>query len=149
VNGAFGGATQPVVSFSSDPPLSTVDIFSLLLGETEAFATGQAELRSLSAAGVVQSEQELLKAAGARLLGGALSAPVGRVVEQTLGLDTVQITPIFGGGESDPLSPSARSSSASGSRTAPMSRSRARSATWCVTRASCSNTIRASGSAGC
>jgi translocation and assembly module TamB len=108
VNGAFGGATQPVVTFSSDPPLSTVQIFSLLLGETEAFATGEAELRSLSAAGVVQSEQELLKAFGGRLLGGALSAPVGRVVEQTLGLDTVQITPIFGGGDSDPLSPSAR-----------------------------------------
>jgi translocation and assembly module TamB len=108
VNGAFGGATLPVVTFSSDPPLSTVDIFSLLLGETEAFASGTVELRSLSAAGAVQSEQELLKAAGARLLGGALSAPVGRVVEQTLGLDTVQITPTFGGGESDPLSPSAR-----------------------------------------
>jgi translocation and assembly module TamB len=108
VNGVVGGPTPPVVTFSSDPPLSTVDIFSLLLGETEAFATGEAELRSLSAAGAARSEEELLKAAGARLLGGALSAPVGRVVEQTLGLDTVQITPIFGGGESDPLSPSAR-----------------------------------------
>ncbi|MBA3887838.1 MAG: translocation/assembly module TamB domain-containing protein, partial [Acidobacteria bacterium] len=105
VNGAMGAAAMPVVTFSSDPPLSTVDIFSLLLGETDAFASGTAELRSLSAA---RSEEELLRAAGARLLGGAISAPVGRVVEQTLGLDTVQITPTFGGAESDPLSPSAR-----------------------------------------
>lgn len=108
VNGAMGGATMPVVTFSSDPPLSTVDIFALLLGETAAFADGTAELRSLTATGAAQSEEELLKAAGARLLGGALSAPVGRVFEQTLGLDTVQITPTFGGVEGDPLSPSAR-----------------------------------------
>lgn len=108
VNGAVGASTMPVVTFNSDPPLSTVDIFALLLGETAAFTEGTAELRSLSAAGTRQAEEELLKAAGSRLLGGALSAPVGRVFEQTFGLDTVQITPTFGGVEGDPLSPSAR-----------------------------------------
>jgi autotransporter translocation and assembly factor TamB len=105
VTGAFGAATQPIVTFTSDPPLSQVDIFSLLLGETAGLENP--ELRSLSASQSAQSQEELLKAAGARFLGGALSAPVGRAVEQTLGLDTVQITPTFGT-ESDPLSPSAR-----------------------------------------
>jgi hypothetical protein len=43
----------------------------------------------------------------ARLLTGSLSAPVGRVVEQTLGVD-LQITPSIGAGTAtDPLSPSA------------------------------------------
>ena len=42
-----------------------------------------------------------------RLLTGSISAPVRRVVEETLRLDTAQITPTFGT-ESDPLTPSAR-----------------------------------------
>lgn len=102
-----GTTTAPSITFNSDPPLSNVDIFSLLLGETAGVEARGGELRTLSAAESAQAEQELLKLASARILGGALSAPVGRVVEQTLGLDTVQITPTFGS-VSDPLTPSAR-----------------------------------------
>jgi autotransporter translocation and assembly factor TamB len=102
-----GTMTSPSITFNSDPPLSNVDIFSLLLGETANVEARAGELRTLSAAESAQAEKELLKLASARILGGALSAPVGRVVEQTLGLDTVQITPTFGS-ESDPLTPSAR-----------------------------------------
>jgi hypothetical protein len=40
-------------------------------------------------------------------LTGSISAPVRRVVEETLRLDTAQITPSFGT-ESDPFAPSAR-----------------------------------------
>lgn len=102
-----GTTTAPSITFNSDPPLSNVDIFSLLLGETASVEARAGELRTLSATESAQAEAELLKLASARILGGALSAPVGRVVEQTLGLDTVQITPTFGS-ESDPLTPSAR-----------------------------------------
>ena len=42
------------------------------------------------------AEQALLKAAGARLLAGSISAPVRRVVEETLKLDTAQIAPTIG-----------------------------------------------------
>lgn len=94
------------VSLNSDPPLPQVDILSLMLGQTTNVEN--AELRSLQAGAAQASEQQLLQAAGARLLTGALSAPVGRAVEQTFGIDTVQITPMFGTGENDPLTASAR-----------------------------------------
>jgi hypothetical protein len=44
---------------------------------------------------------------GARLVTSPISGPVARVVEQTLGIDTVQLAPQFGT-EADPLTPSAR-----------------------------------------
>ena len=94
------------VSLNSDPPLPQVDILSLMFGQ--ATNVENAELRSLQAGAATQSEQQLLQALGARLLTGAISAPVGRAVEQTLGIDTVQITPMLGTGENDPLTPSAR-----------------------------------------
>jgi hypothetical protein len=48
-----------------------------------------------------------LRAAGARLITGTLSAPVRRVVEETFGLETAQIAPTIGT-ESDPLTLSPR-----------------------------------------
>ena len=108
VTGAFGDGTAPIVTFNSDPPLSTVDIFSLILGETSAVESGAFELRSLSAGRSAESEEELLKLLGARLLGGQLTGPLVRRVEQTLGFDTVQITPFFSGSVGDVLTPSAR-----------------------------------------
>jgi len=51
-----------------------------------------------------EREQRLVEARAARALTGALSAEVGRVVEQTFGVDTFQITPLL----SDPYQQSAR-----------------------------------------
>ena len=42
-----------------------------------------------------QREQDLLQARATRALTGALSAEVGKVVEQTFGVDTFQITPLL------------------------------------------------------
>ena len=53
-----------------------------------------------------RTEEDLLKAATARLLTGSISAPVSRAVEQALGVD-LQITPSIGVGH-DPLTPPAR-----------------------------------------
>ena len=50
-------------------------------------------LRTLNPTASSRSEEDLMKAATARLLTGSLSAPVNRAVEQTLGVD-LQITPI-------------------------------------------------------
>jgi translocation and assembly module TamB len=80
-------------SFTSDPPLPTVDVLSLLFGEaagTPGLAQ-KAELRSLTSP--QDAELELLSAGAARLLASPISSRVGRVVERTLGVDTVQITP--------------------------------------------------------
>jgi translocation and assembly module TamB len=93
------------LTLGSDPPLPEVDIVALLFGTTTDVSN--AELRALSPTGAMQAEEALLKAAGARLIAGSLSAPVRRVVEETLRLDTAQITPSFGT-ENDPLTPSAR-----------------------------------------
>jgi translocation and assembly module TamB len=103
--GFTGTYTKLSMNLNSDPPLQEVSILLLLLGETTNIA--DAELTSLNPAAADRSREDLLKAAMARVLTGSLSAPVGRVVEQTLGVD-LQITPSIGAGTAtDPLSPSA------------------------------------------
>lgn len=84
-------------SFTSDPPLPTVDVLSLLFGEATANENLQeeAELRALSSP--QDAELDLLGSGAARLLASPVSSQVGRVVERTLGVDTVQITPQLGG----------------------------------------------------
>ena len=88
------------LDLSSDPPLQPVDILSLLLGDVRS--TQDAELRQLQSPNL--TEQTLLQARAARLLASPISSNVQRVVEQTFGLDTVQITPLL----TDPTQQSTR-----------------------------------------
>lgn len=103
--GFTGTAAKMSMNLNSDPPLSSVGILLLLLGQTSDLQ--DAELRTLNPDATSRSEEDLLKAATARLLTGSLSAPVNRAVEQTFGVD-LQITPSIGGSETDLLTPSAR-----------------------------------------
>ena len=105
--GFTGTASRMSMNLNSDPPLSSVGILLLLLGETSAQDLQNAELRTLNPTASSRSEEDLMKAATARFLTGSLSAPVNRAVEQTLGVD-LQITPTIGSSETDPLTPSAR-----------------------------------------
>lgn len=75
-------------ALNSDPPLPNVDILSLLLSNTAPTDPELAQLRTPQ-----QTEQQLLQARAAQLLVSPISAGVGRVVEQTFGVDTFQITP--------------------------------------------------------
>ena len=77
--------------FTSDPPLPSGDVLSLLLSDTRP--AGDVEVASLRSPN--QREQELLQARATRALTGALSAEVGKVVQQTFGVDTFQITPLL------------------------------------------------------
>jgi hypothetical protein len=86
---ATGTIQQFEYQLSSDPPLPEVDILSLLLGD--AGSTQDAELRPLKSQDL--SEQNLVQARAARLLASPVSGNVQKAVEQTLGLDSVQITP--------------------------------------------------------
>jgi hypothetical protein len=86
--------------FSSDPPLASLDILTLLFSDRAP--SGDVELAGLQRPN--EREQRLVEARAARALTGALSAEVGRVVEQTFGVDTFQITPLL----SDPYQQSAR-----------------------------------------
>ncbi len=76
---------------SSDPPLPEVDIVSLLLGDVSS--TQDAELRALRTPD--EAEQNLLMSRSARLLASPISSNVQKAVEQTFGLDSVQISPFF------------------------------------------------------
>ncbi|HUU33466.1 MAG TPA: translocation/assembly module TamB domain-containing protein, partial [Vicinamibacterales bacterium] len=77
--------------FTSDPPLPSADVLSLLLAD--ATPAGDVEVASLRSPN--QREQELLQARATRALTGALSAEVGKVVQDTFGVDTFQITPLL------------------------------------------------------
>jgi translocation and assembly module TamB len=78
-------------TFSSDPPLQPVDILGLLF--SDAVPSGDVELASLQQPN--DREQRLLEARATRALTGALSDEVGKVVEETFGVDTFQITPLL------------------------------------------------------
>ncbi|MBY0493652.1 MAG: translocation/assembly module TamB domain-containing protein [Cyanobacteria bacterium] len=78
--------------FTSDPPLQTLDILTLLFSDQAP--SGDIELARLR--NPEQRQQRLVEARATRALTGALSAEVGRVVEQSFGVDTFQITPLLG-----------------------------------------------------
>ena len=93
--------------FSSDPPLSTVDILAMLFGDLRD--TRDAELSALRLRD--RTEEELLVARATRLLANPISSEVGKVVRKTFGVDTVQITPSLGdlsNLQSSRLNPTAR-----------------------------------------
>jgi hypothetical protein len=78
-------------TFESDPPLAPLDVLTLLFSDTAP--TGDIELASLRQPN--QREQEILQARATRALTGVLSDEVGRVVQDTFGVDTFQITPML------------------------------------------------------
>jgi hypothetical protein len=95
------------IELTSDPPLSQVDILTILFGDPRD--PNDPELRNLRAPG--RAEQDLLAARATRLLVSPVSSEVSRVFEQTFGVDTVQITPSLGDvwtQQLDRISPSAR-----------------------------------------
>ncbi|MCY3842961.1 MAG: translocation/assembly module TamB domain-containing protein, partial [Acidobacteria bacterium] len=89
LNGSWGGSAAPELEFSSDPPLQQFEIVGLLLGDLRD--PQQAEIRTLRAREA--SQQELLQAAGARLITNPVSSGVGEVVERSFGVDTFEIVP--------------------------------------------------------
>ena len=90
--GVVGTMDTLDLEVSSDPPLPEFEIFSLLLGDIRD--PQAAEIRALRAQEA--SRQELFQAGAARLLTSPLSAGVGRVVEESFGVDTFEITPSLG-----------------------------------------------------
>ena len=102
-----GTLDRLVPGLSSDPPLPEVDILSLLLGDIRD--PQSADLRAARSPELAQ--QQRLQAGAARLLTSSLSSGVGRVVEESFGVDTFQITPSLGdpaAQQSARLNPTAR-----------------------------------------
>ena len=103
---AAGTLDRLTPSFEADPPLPEVEVLSLLFGDV---APGQdVEFRQYSTN--ITPQQQLLRERATRALTGALSSEVGRVVEQTFGVDTFQLTPslVDPNAQSSRLDPAAR-----------------------------------------
>jgi autotransporter translocation and assembly factor TamB len=88
----FTGTTQSLVpQFSSDPPLaSDADVVALLFSEVRR-EPGDAEMRARLNPN--ERQTDILTTRATQLLASPLSSEVGRVVEQTFGVDTFQVTP--------------------------------------------------------
>jgi autotransporter translocation and assembly factor TamB len=104
---AFAGTSDQLrPTLSSDPPLPTSDVLALLFADVRRTGTQDIapELRALQNPN--QAQTDILTARATQALAAPISAEVGKVVEQTFGVDTFQLSPSF----VDPtnLQPSAR-----------------------------------------
>jgi hypothetical protein len=86
--------------FTSDPPLPPLDILTMLFSDSGP--SGDFELAAQQRPN--DRQQRLLEARATRALTGTLSAEVGKVVQETFGVDSFQITPLL----VDPYQQSAR-----------------------------------------
>jgi hypothetical protein len=102
---AAGTFERLTPEFVADPPLPEVEVLALLFSDV---APGQdVELRQYS---TVTPQEQLLRDRATRALTGVVSSEVGRVVEQTFGVDTFQLTPslVDPNAQSSRLDPAAR-----------------------------------------
>jgi autotransporter translocation and assembly factor TamB len=87
---SFAGTTarlQP--QLSSDPPLPPADVLALLFGTVGA--QGDVELRARQDPN--ERQRNILTTRATQALASPISSEVGKVVEQTFGVDTFQISP--------------------------------------------------------
>jgi hypothetical protein len=85
---AAGTFERLTTEFTSDPPLPEIEVLGLLFADLDP-----GDLPEGRAYGSVTPQQQLLQERAARALTGAVTAEVGRAVEQTFGIDTFQLTP--------------------------------------------------------
>ena len=94
--GAAGTAEQLRPTVSSDPWLPTADVLALLFGDVSRRSTRSdiaPELRALQ--NPTQAQTDILAARATQAITAPISSEVGKVVEQTFGVDTFQLTPSF------------------------------------------------------
>ena len=103
---AAGTLDRLTPSFEADPPLAELEVLGLLFG---GVAPGQ-DVEFLRYSTNVTPQQQLLRERATRALTGGISSQVGRVVEQTFGVDTFQLTPslVDPNAQSSRLDPAAR-----------------------------------------
>jgi translocation and assembly module TamB len=80
------------LKFESDPPLPTADVLALLLSDVQRTDVAP-EVRALRDPN--QTQSDILKARATQALTSPISAEVGKVLQQTVGLDTFQLSPSF------------------------------------------------------
>ena len=93
---AFAGTSEQLrPTLNADPPLPTSDVLALLFSDvrrtgTQAIAP---ELRALQNPN--QTQTDIITTRATQAITGGISSEVGKVVEQTFGVDTFQLTPSF------------------------------------------------------
>jgi translocation-and-assembly-module (TAM) inner membrane subunit TamB-like protein len=92
---AFAGTNDQLrPTLNSDPPLPTADVLALLFSDVRHGTQDVApELRALQNPN--QAQTDILTARATQALAAPLSSEVGKVVEQTFGVDTFQLSPSF------------------------------------------------------
>ena len=93
---AFAGTSEQLrPTLNSDPPLPTSDVLALLFSNVQRTGTGEVapELRALS--NPTQTQTDIITTRATQAITGGISSEVGKVVEQTFGVDTFQLTPSF------------------------------------------------------
>jgi hypothetical protein len=103
---AAGTFERLTTEFTSDPPLPEIEVLSLLFADVAPNPLA-VEQRAYAVTGLTPQEQ-LLRERAARALTGAVTAEVGRAVEQTFGVDTFQIPPSVTELQSSRFEPGAR-----------------------------------------
>jgi translocation and assembly module TamB len=98
--GFAGTSAQLRPTLNSDPPLPTADVLALLFSDVQRTArTGaglNADVPELRARqNPTQVQTDILTTRATQAITGSLSSEVGKVVEQTFGVDTFQLTPSF------------------------------------------------------
>jgi translocation and assembly module TamB len=89
VTGTSAGKLTP--TFESDPPLPSADVVAILFGDVRRTQGPDVELRALQNPN--EREADILTTRLTQAVATRISDPVGRVVEQTFGLDTFQLSP--------------------------------------------------------
>jgi hypothetical protein len=93
---AFAGTSEQLrPTLNSDPPLPTSDVLALLFSDAQRNGPQSIapELRPLSNPN--QTETDIITTRATQAITSGLSSEVGKVVEQTFGVDTFQLTPSF------------------------------------------------------
>lgn len=89
---AVGTMDRLQPELSSDPPLPAPDVLALLFSDVRrSTGAGDAELRALQNPN--ERQRDILTTRATQLLANPVASEVGRVVEQTFGVDTFQVTP--------------------------------------------------------
>jgi hypothetical protein len=93
---AIGTPDRLQPELSSDPPLPPADVLALLFSDaqrTQGFS--DAELSVLQANNRDVLERDIIRTRATQMLASPVSSEVGRIVEQTFGVDSFQVTPSF------------------------------------------------------
>ena len=88
---AAGNMAHMQPELESNPPLPPADVLALLFSDVRRSQGPGPEVRALQNPN--QNEQDILTTRATQALASPISSQVGRVVEQTFGVDTFQLSP--------------------------------------------------------